>query len=145
MGRLASAVKGRDERHNTAPHIFTLLLRVTHADSGSVICYPRVVSAQEPPPRTDRLFPIFVREGRSRKRYKAGYINRLGEIVVPPTYDHSYPFWNGLASMRQGEMWGAIDLQGSLVIPTAFGSPLVFTEGISAFSLATPKVEDDAA
>jgi hypothetical protein len=30
------------------------------------------------------LLPIYVREGRSRKRYKAGFINGLGDVIVPP-------------------------------------------------------------
>ena len=38
----------------------------------------------------ERLFPIFVREGRSRKRYKAGYVNHLGETVIPPTFEEAY-------------------------------------------------------
>ena len=59
--------------------------------------------------RTVELFPIFVREGRSRKRYKAGYIDRYGEVVIPAIYDHAYPFRNGLASIKKSDLWGAID------------------------------------
>jgi hypothetical protein len=78
-----------------------------------------------------RLFPIFVREGRSRKRCRAGYINRTGDLIVPPVYDHAYPFRNGLASVGQGDLWGAINLRGELVIPPCSGSPLIFTKGLA--------------
>jgi WG containing repeat len=83
---------------------------------------------------TDRLFPVFVREGRSRKRYKAGYINCLGEIVVGANFEEAYPFRNGLASIKRDGLWGAINSSGDLVIPPAFGGPLIFSEGFAAFS-----------
>jgi len=31
------------------------------------------------------LFPIFVRQGRSRTRFKVGYINQTGDVVIDPT------------------------------------------------------------
>jgi WG containing repeat len=83
---------------------------------------------------TDRLFPIFVREGRSRKRYKAGYIDRVGNIVIPPAFQDAYPFRNGVATVRQNGLWGAIDPNGELVIPTKYTGPLIFTEGLASFS-----------
>jgi len=80
------------------------------------------------------LFPIFVREGRSRKKFKAGYINNNGEVVVPAAFDYGYPFREGLASFRKGDLWGAIDCQGNVVIPPCSGQPLVFTEKLAEFS-----------
>jgi hypothetical protein len=82
---------------------------------------------------TGRLFPIYVREGRSRKRYKAGYVNRLGDVAIPPKFEDAYPFCNGLAAVKQGEKWGAIDQNGNLVIAALYGSPLIFTEGLAEF------------
>jgi hypothetical protein len=82
---------------------------------------------------TDRLFPIYAREGRSRKRYKAGYINCAGETVIPTRYQDAYPFRNGLASVKQEGLWGVINLQGDFVIAPVHGRPLVFTEGLSDF------------
>jgi WG containing repeat len=83
---------------------------------------------------TDRLFPIFVREGRSRKRYKAGYIDCLGNIVIPPTFQHAYPFRNGVATVQQNGLWGAINPNGEFVIPAMYTGPLIFTEGLASFS-----------
>jgi len=83
---------------------------------------------------TDRLFPIFVREGRSRKRYKAGYIDCVGNIVIPPTFQDAFPFRNGVATVRRNGLWGAINPNGELVIPAIHTRPLIFTEGLASFS-----------
>ena len=50
----------------------------------------------------EMLYPIFVRQGRSKKRYKAGYINRAGQVVIEPIYDYALPF--AKAWLRLGKM-----------------------------------------
>lgn len=80
------------------------------------------------------LFPIFVREGRSTKRYKAGYMTRTGQINVAAVYEHAYPFRNGLGSVQQGQKWGAINERGELIIAPFSSTPLEFTEGLAEFS-----------
>ena len=90
----------------------------------------------------NRRFPVFVQQGRSRKRYKAGYINCLGEIVLPAVFEEAYPFRNGLASVKQGGRWGAINSNGDFVIPPAYGSPLVFSEGLAQFTAGDPVGSD---
>ena len=77
---------------------------------------------------TNRLFPICAREGRSRKRYKAGYINCAGEIVIPADFEDAYPFRDGLAAVKQAGLWGVIDPAGNFVIAATYRRPLVFTE-----------------
>jgi hypothetical protein len=86
-----------------------------------------------------------VREGRSRRRYKAGYINCVGEIVIPTTFEEAYPFRNGLASVKKGDRWGAIDSSGDLVISPTFGGPLIFSEGLAEFSTGDAKDKDNRA
>ena len=90
---------------------------------------------------TDILFPVFVRQGRSRRKYKAGYMNRDGEIVVEPIYDAAHPFSDGLAAVKVGEKWGAINNHGELVIEPFSGMYLAFAEDRSQFSLAKGGVE----
>ena len=63
-------------------------------------------------PKKMRLFPIFVREGRSRKRFKAGYIDSGGNVVVPPTYEYAHRFRYGYGTVRQGGLCGVVDLSG---------------------------------
>lgn len=80
-----------------------------------------------------RLFPIFVREGRSRTKYKAGYINSKGEMVVPPVYQEGLTFYNGYASVQLADRWGTINTNGEMVIQPTFSGPLTFKEGLSTF------------
>jgi hypothetical protein len=91
---------------------------------------------------TDRLFPVFVRQGRSRKRYKAGYINCLGEVALPTAFEEAYPFRNGLAPVKQGGQWGVINTDGDFVISPSYGRPLIFSEGLAEFSTGDPKDGD---
>ena len=91
--------------------------------------YSQSVQPLEPTNGTDRLFPIYVREGRSRKRYNAGYIDCTGQIVIPVQYEDAYPFRNGLAAAKQSGRWGVIDPSGTFVISPTYRRPLVFTEG----------------
>jgi len=91
---------------------------------------------------TDRLFPVYVREGRSRKRYKAGYINCAGEIVIPAQYEDAYPFRNGLAAVKQAGLWGIINRRGDFAIAPVHRRPLVFTEGRAEFPTLNEKDGD---
>jgi hypothetical protein len=90
------------------------------------------METHNPPPR---LFPIFVREGRSPTKYNSGFIDASGKVVIPPIYDRAHPFRNSRAAVLLGEKWGAIDEAGDLVIPPRFSGPLVFTEGLAKFTL----------
>jgi len=102
-------------------------------DSSSSFVNLHLVQSSLASEQPNRLFPIFVREGRSRTKYKAGYINSQGEIVVPPVYQHAHPFYNGLASVMLQDRWGVIDVSGEMVIPPKFGGALEFVEGLSRF------------
>ena len=47
-----------------------------------------------------KLFPIFVRQGRSRTRYKVGYIDQPGHVVIDPIFEEGTRFYEGLASVQ---------------------------------------------
>lgn len=83
-----------------------------------------------------------MRQGRSRRRFNAGYINCLGEVILPAVFDGAYPFRNGLASVQQGGQWGAINPNGDFVIPPSYGRPLIFSEGLAEFCTGDPKDGD---
>jgi hypothetical protein len=81
------------------------------------------------------LFPEFVRQGRNRTKYKAGYIDRQGRVVVEPIYESAYPFREGLGSVRVGKLWAALDVYGAVAIQPISETALVFVEGLSEFRL----------
>lgn len=77
------------------------------------------------------LFPIYVRQGKSRTRYKVGYINSTGAMVVDPVFDDGTRFYEGLASVKVGRRWGFIDASGNFAIPPTLASWGRFHEGLS--------------
>jgi hypothetical protein len=78
--------------------------------------------------------PIFVRLGRNRDQYKAGFIDRAGRVVIEPYFEDVTPFQEGLASVRLNGKWGVIDPSGMQVIPGISSIPLKFSEGRAEFS-----------
>jgi hypothetical protein len=93
---------------------------------------PRIEPEQPP---IDRLFPFH--EG--GKGGKWGFINRRGEVVVPPRFIHAAEFSEGLGRVRTDEGLGYIDAQGKTVF-TLPGDLRVdwtrpFSDGLAAFSV----------
>ena len=72
------------------------------------------------------LFPIFV-EG---KGY--GYIDRTGQIIIPPSFEEVGNFSEGLARVKVGGKWGFIDEAGVTVIEPTFDQVEDFSEGLAA-------------
>jgi len=81
----------------------------------------------------NRLYPIYVRQGRNPRSYKAGFMNAQGETVIAPTFQDARPFSEGLASVQVEQKWGAIDPNGNLVIPCSHTIGLDFFGGVARF------------
>lgn len=47
---------------------------------------------------------------------KIGYVNRLGETIIPYIYDEVYPFKEGLAVVKQDDKCGVIDKNNNLIV-----------------------------
>src|ERR1700685_1469279 len=77
------------------------------------------------------LFPIYTRQARSRTRYKVGYIDSSGEVIVNPTFDEGSEFYEGLASVKVGRQWGFIDSSGRFVIPPSLSGWGKFHDGLA--------------
>jgi hypothetical protein len=83
----------------------------------------------------DILFPIFVRQGNSRTRFKVGYINRTGNVAIDSLFDEGTNFYEGLASVKMKNRWGVIDLKGNFIIEPKMWNWCRFHDGFA--SLAT--------
>lgn len=64
-----------------------------------------------------KLFPIFVPQGKSKTRYRVGYIDQTGAIAIDPIFSEGTLFSEGMASVQvKGGRWGVIDTNGDFVI-----------------------------
>ena len=81
------------------------------------------------------LFPIFVCEGRSRSRFKVGYIDQRGHIAIEPIFEDGTRFYEGLASVQLRKKWGVINNAGEFVIQPTLPSYARFHEGLASLSV----------
>jgi len=81
------------------------------------------------------LFLIFARQGRSRTRFKVGYINHVGNVIIDPKFDEGTNFYEGLASVKVGNRWGVINFAVDIIIqPSAWGW-CRFHDGLASISV----------
>jgi WG containing repeat len=81
------------------------------------------------------LYPIYVRQGRNPDKYKAGFIDTGGRVVIHAKYDDARSFKEGFAAVQLNGRWGLIDGEENLVIPCIHeGIGLVVTEGRIRYS-----------
>jgi hypothetical protein len=65
---------------------------------------------------------------------KFGYIDKIGNTVVPPQFLYARPFSEGLAAVENGQFgFGYIDAQGKVIIPLIYQNVFVgnFSEGLA--------------
>ena len=63
------------------------------------------------------------------RRARWGFIDRTGELVVPPRYASVRAFSEGVAVVRAAGRWGVIDAAGAVVLPPTLGTCGSFHEG----------------
>ena len=81
---------------------------------------PADASGAEP---SARLFRVL-------KGGKFGFIDRRGEVVVEPRFDHAEDFSEGLAAVAVSGKWGYIDKTGGFVLGARFNAR-AFDEGLA--------------
>jgi hypothetical protein len=90
--------------------------------------------------RTDSvLFPVFLRQGKSRTRFKVGYINRRGETVIAANFDEGTRFYEGLAAVRVKSRWGVINANGDFAIQPILWSWCRFRDGLASMATRNRK------
>jgi hypothetical protein len=79
-----------------------------------------------------QLFPIFVPQGKSKTRYRVGYIDHEGKLVIDPVFNEGTLFAEGTASVQvKGGRWGVIDAKGSFVIQPVLWNWCRFQGGLA--------------
>src|SRR5215472_13616499 len=63
---------------------------------------------------------------------KWGFIDRSGEVVIPPRFEDEGDFFGGLARVEIDGKWGYIDERGRVSIPCRFVRAGDFQEGLAA-------------
>jgi hypothetical protein len=77
-----------------------------------------------------------------------GYIDRDGNVAIPPRFEEALPFQGGLAAVKvitdSRPRWGFIDKSGAFVVPArfAYASPNGFHDGLSAVCLPKRNAKD---
>ena len=67
----------------------------------------------------------------AKKDGKFGYIDRTGEMIIPPQFDRAMGFVEGLGRVGIGDKHGYIDETGKFVIPLKFDEAHAFREGLA--------------
>ena len=62
---------------------------------------------------------------------KWGYINKIGEVIIPPQFDKAYRFYEGLARVKIYNKWGFINKRGEFVIKPIYDEARDFSEGMA--------------
>jgi len=73
---------------------------------------------------SEGLAPVFIGD-------KYGFINKCGEVVIPPLFEVARPFSEGLAVVEMAGRYGFIDKTGKLVIEPQFDLVGDFSEGLA--------------
>lgn len=71
---------------------------------------------------------------RIRKNNKYGFINKLGEEVIAPSFDNAEEFSDGTAKVQKGGKWGLVDKTGKLCVPCNYSEVQKFVEGLALVS-----------
>ena len=63
------------------------------------------------------------------KNKKYGFVNDIGQVIVPPLYDGAWGFREGIATVEQSRKWGCINKKGEIVIPFLSETAIHFYDG----------------
>jgi hypothetical protein len=62
---------------------------------------------------------------------RMGFIDSLGNVVLPPVYESAHEFSEGLCAVRMNGLYGFINASGKVIIPYQFDYATQFNEGLA--------------
>lgn len=66
-----------------------------------------------------------------------GFIDTVGNAVIPSQFEDAKPFVDSLAPVRNNGKWGFINRAGAFVIPATFNDADAFAEGMAAVRIGS--------
>jgi hypothetical protein len=94
--------------------------------TGEVVVPAKYQAASNMIQLPDGRFYAIVYDGK-----KTGYINDMGEIMIPLIYETAGMFYEGLAKVTQNGMFGYINTSGQMVIPCNYPFAADFHSGLA--------------
>jgi len=82
----------------------------------------QIIWATKPLINASEVFPFEEEMAHFSLNGKFGYIDRFGNVSIPPTYLSARPFHNGLAIVSELKGFGAIDKRGETILNLVFPS-----------------------
>ena len=84
------------------------------------------------PDEADWVQPLSEGMALFRIPWRWGYVNREGDVVIPPVYEFAEAFSEGHAAVMVDGKWGYVDRTGTMAIPPRFREAGSFNEGLAA-------------
>lgn len=73
--------------------------------------------------------------GVCNRRGKCGFINTLGQVVIPLEYDNAIAFNEGFGLVKKHDKWGFIDKNNQTIIPFIYDNAEFFMDGYALVKL----------
>lgn len=81
---------------------------------------------------TEYLYPIYKKiDG----KIKWAYINKMGKIIIEPTFEYAKHFSDGMAGIKLNNKWGFINEKGDIVIKPQFDWMHNFSDGLASVNI----------
>ncbi len=79
--------------------------------------------------KVNKFDKLFLTHGLYEKRYKLGYINKQGDLVIKDDFREIENFSDGLAAVRKDKLFGYIDKNGEFILPPKYVEAYNFYNG----------------
>jgi WD40 repeat protein len=96
----------------------------------SIVCF--LANAQDKQNVAKALFPV-------EQNNRWGYIDRMGQIVIPPQFEAASEFSEGLAAIKIDGKWGFVGEDGKVVVEPRFSGAYEFSEGLARVQVGGDK------
>lgn len=95
-----------------------------------IVC--SLANAQDKQNASGALFPI-------EQNGRWGYIDRTGQVVIPPQFQAANEFSEGFAAVEVNGKWGFIDEEGKLIVEPQFSGAYQLSEGLARVQVGGDK------